>query len=131
MSHTQEYKNWTKMIGRCTCPTDGRYAEYGGRGITVCDEWRLFTNYYRDMCPRPEGMELDRIDNDGPYSPSNCRWVPRAAQTRNTRRNRLIEYQGKKQTLSEWSRELGIHLSTLHGRLKRSDWDMAKAVEKA
>lgn len=85
---TRIYMIWTEMIGRCTRPTHARYADYGGRGINVCDRWLDFANFYEDMGDRPEGRSLDRTDNDAGYSPENCRWATAAEQRRNRRRQR-------------------------------------------
>jgi hypothetical protein len=79
------WASWNAMISRCTQPSNGQYHDYGGRGISVCERWSNFENFYSDMGDRPEGMSLDRIDPNGNYGPANCRWSTPKEQTANRR----------------------------------------------
>ena len=86
MYGTPEYKSWIAMLARCRNPNRSNYGRYGARGLTVCERWLTFTNFYADMGPRPSGTTLDRIDNDRGYEPGNCRWATRSEQNKNQRR---------------------------------------------
>lgn len=86
---TATYKSWHGMIQRCTNPNNKRWDDYGGRGITVCKRWRSFENFLADMGERPKKRSLDRKDNDGNYTPRNCRWATDAQQRANKRVDRL------------------------------------------
>jgi len=96
------------MISRCECPTDPAYLRYGARGISVCDRWQSFEAFHADVGVRPANMTLERINNDGPYSPENCVWATPLEQTRNRRNTKRVEWQSKTLTLAEFALQLGI-----------------------
>lgn len=108
--------NMTKQ--RCLNPKCRDYSFYGGRGITICDRWLVsFKHYLSDMGLKPAGMTLERKDNDGPYSPENCLWASRAAQTSNRRMTKTLTVGGVTRTLPEWSAITGIAYHTLKARI--------------
>jgi hypothetical protein len=115
--YKSEYQCWQDMLQRCNNPRNAAYKYYGGRGIYVCERWlSSFEAFMEDMGPRPNVMSLDRINNDGPYSPDNCRWSTINQQNRNHRGCVFIEYLGVKKTIVEWSEKTGINKKTLHAR---------------
>ena len=111
------------MIDRCYRPSIFAYKDYGGRGITVCDEWRKdFMSFYNWALNNgyEETLTIDRIDVNGNYEPNNCRWIPMGEQSKNTRKNVYFTYNGKTQVLSDWAREFGIPSTTFRRRIKQS-----------
>ncbi len=125
-SETKIYDVWSKMRSRCLNKNDKRFSDYGGRGIKICKRWDRFENFLKDMGDRPEGRQIDRIDNDGNYEPSNCRWATRKENSSNKRNSVILKCGGIKKTMSEWSRILGIKHSTLQWRVKT--WGIKKAL---
>lgn len=128
---TSEYTTWASMLQRCYDPGCSSYSRYGGRGITVCDRWRHdFQAFFDDMGPKPTPRHsLDRFpDNNGPYSPSNCRWATPREQSNNTRRNVVLEHAGERHNLSEWAAIKGISRYALFMRLKHG-WTVAEALD--
>lgn len=119
LSGTPEYSAWRGIIRRCTNPRFKHYRHYGGRGIKICDRWKDSFDYFLlDMGPRPSPRHsIDRINNDGHYEPSNCRWATRREQCRNTRRNHWIEFNGQKRTISGWAEHLNISPKIVHNRI--------------
>ncbi len=113
------YHIWAQMRVRCNNVDGPDYPLYGGRGIRVCERWNDYSNFLADMGEAPKGLQLDRVDNNGPYSPDNCKWSTAGEQANNRRSSRLIEYQGRTCTLAEWARETGFKASTIAARLKR------------
>ncbi len=128
MSRSPIYFIWKSMRQRCLNPHDKYYKDYGGRGIKVCERWSKFDNFLKDMGPRPEGKQLDRINNDGDYKPSNCRWATTKQQANNQRNCRQIKYKSRKITILELSEELGISYRALHRRINRNS-PLLKDVE--
>ena len=119
LSKVPTYEVWYNMQHRCFNKNNHVYKNYGGRGITVCDRWLKFENFYEDMGDKPKGLTLDRNDNHGNYEPSNCSWVTRKEQSRNIRSNRMIKYGGREQCMAEWAEEIGISQNALGCRLKK------------
>lgn len=109
MVETPEHAAWKDMKARCLNPNAQNYNRYGGRGITICSRWlQSFQNFFDDMGKRPKGMTLERKENNGNYEPGNCIWADRFQQANNTRRNRFIEFNGERHTVSQWARIKGV-----------------------
>jgi hypothetical protein len=127
MSHTPTHRSWLAMLQRCDNPNTRDYSRYGGRGISICEDWRTFENFLRDMGERPDGTTIDRIDCNGNYEPSNCRWATHRAQTNNRNVTRMITANGETMALTDWSRKIGIKPITLEKRIK-SGWSDDDAI---
>ncbi len=118
---------WSGMIDRCANIKNKKYSDYGGRGIKVTDDWLIFENFLSDMGEPKPGYSLDRKDNNFGYNKNNCRWATQKEQTRNARSNRVIEFNGKTQVLSEWCEELGLSYYTVHSRISKLKWSIDKS----
>ena len=118
---SREYQTWNSMMGRCLNPTSQAFRHYGARGITICEKWKNFVGFYEDMGDRPDGMSLERIDNEKGYSPDNCRWATHQEQMKNTRRCIHITYNGQTKILKDWARSLGMSNGALRARMNKSD----------
>lgn len=122
------YNIWHGMRGRCENPSDAAFNLYGGRGIVVCDRWKDFANFREDIGPRPSKRHsIDRIDNDGPYAPDNCRWATMKEQCANRSTSIRLTVGGKTKTLVAWSQETGVGQGTIHDRLRRG-WSHERAI---
>lgn len=119
MTTSKTYAIWSSMLGRCRNKRDAGYHRYGGRGITVCDRWLDFKNFLEDMGEKPDGMSIDRKDNNKGYCKENCRWATQKEQCRNTRRNVMLTYNGETKCLAEWSEETGISRGILKRRINQ------------
>lgn len=115
---SKTYMIWKRMKGRCSNKNVKEYKNYGGRGIEVCERWNDFAKFLEDMGERPEGMSIDRIDNNKGYSPDNCQWASRKTQNSNKRNNVLMTSHGITLTAKAWSEKLGISYQTLMSRIR-------------
>jgi hypothetical protein len=117
------------MKYRCLNPRSTQYARYGGRGIMVCEQWaESFEAFLRHMGPRPgPNHSLDRIDNDGPYTPENCRWAESSRQQRNQRRTVMTTFRGERMSATDLAQQYGLQPSTVIQRLKRG-WTSEQAI---
>ena len=128
-SHTPEWAAWQHLKARCSNTARPDYCNYGGRGITVCERWlECFDNFIADMGKKlSPAHTLDRIDNDGPYSPENCRWATRSVQNTNKRLTRRITFDGVTKTVHEWCEQYHMPLRVVLQRL-RNGWEPLRAL---
>jgi hypothetical protein len=128
MSRTPVYGAWDAMVKRCTRKWHAAYLLYGGRGVSVCERWKSFENFYADMGDPPTvGHSIDRINNDGNYEPSNCRWATLLEQANNKSTNVRVSYKGKSYTLSQLAKEFNVSYSAILGRYSKG-WDIETCV---
>lgn len=119
MSHTRTYRIWEHIHKRCSDPSHNDYAQYGGRGIRVCERWNSFENFFADMGHPPTDVHsIDRRDSNGNYEPGNCKWSTNIEQANNRRNTVFLELNGIRKSRMEWVRELGISLGTIKARQK-------------
>lgn len=137
-----EYHAWQAIFQRCTNPNDVQWYLYGERGISICEGWHEFKNFFADLRKRPNrSYSIDRIDNDGNYScghcpectknewVANCRWATKKQQSRNRRNNHLIVYKGQTKTVAGWAEYSGLEYRTLLSRIEFG-WSIEDAIEK-
>ena len=127
MCGTPTYRSWGSMMARCYQQNATRYDCYGGRGISVCDRWKTFKFFFEDMGVRPLGMSLERMDNNGNYGPSNCRWATPKEQSTNRRTTRPITLDDKTLTAWDWEKICGIRGDTILKRINRG-WSSKDAM---
>jgi hypothetical protein len=121
------WKTWKSMLDRCELRAHKSFKDYGGRGIRVCDSWRTYENFVADMGARPDGMQLDRVDNSKGYEPGNCRWSTPKQNCNNRRSSRYLEFKSERRTVAQWARSSGMSPSTLFKRLE-DGWSIEKAL---
>lgn len=128
--YPRTYRVWSSMKSRCNNKNHQFYQDYGGRGISVCSRWGEFKNFLEDMGTAPEGLSIERINNNKNYEPENCKWATWKEQHNNKRNNRFLTYKGKTQTMAEWARELKINYRTLKSRLNIQKLSVSEALSK-
>jgi hypothetical protein len=129
-SKTREFEIWLGIKKRCLNKNCHAYKDYGARGIMICDKWLIsFEEFLADMGHAPSELySIDRIDNNGNYEPSNCRWVTRKEQNNNTRRNRIFSYEGNNYTLSNLCDKLGLKYKLIYDRVTKLNWSLEEAI---
>jgi len=128
-SKTPTYNIWKGMRKRCLNPTDKSFHNYGGRGISVCNRWSKYENFYSDIGERPSNKHsIDRIDNNGNYEPNNCQWALKETQMNNMRTNINLTYKHKTLTVRQWSKLSKVSYHTFWQRLYRLNWNIEKAL---
>jgi hypothetical protein len=127
-TNSSAYRIWQGMRARCANPKNRAYKNYGGRGIDVCHDWQSFNSFYADMGDPPDGMTLERLDNDKGYSKANCQWSPRLDQNNNKRNNMFIAMDSENLTLSQWCRRYDVKYITAYNRIV-SGWTPERAIK--
>lgn len=128
---SSEHRIWRMMNSRCRNQKDTGYSRYGGRGISICEEWRSFERFYADMGPRPTPQHtLDRRDNNGNYEPKNCRWATRREQQNNISSNVRLTMNDETMSISEWARRLDVPRHLIASRI-RNGWPVDRALTEA
>jgi hypothetical protein len=131
--YTNLYRKWAGMKRRCYYVRGTMYRHYGGRGITVCDEWKNDFESFRNWSLANgycDGLTLDRIDVNGNYCPENCRWVTQKEQQNNKRNSHLLTCNGETHTVAEWCEITGLPRGTIRGRLEKGKWSVEDALAK-
>lgn len=131
LEHTRLYGIWYDMRLRCYDEKNISYNRYGGRGVTICDEWKNDVKSFYDWSMAngyKDSLTIDRIDNDGNYCPENCRWVTVKEQASNRRSNILVTHNGKTQTMKEWAHEVGIPYKAVWARMQKLGWSAERAL---
>lgn len=130
LANMMEYNAWWNMLVRCANPKNPRYAHYGGRGITVCEEWiHDFDQFITDMGQRPTaGHSIERVDNEKGYSKENCKWATRTEQQRNRRSAKLLTVNGETLNQIEWAKRMNIPYTLISMRINRYKWSVENAV---
>ena len=113
------YNVWAQMLSRCRNPNLKWFHRYGGRGISVCEKWHDFREFYADMGEKPPGLSIDRIDNDGNYEPGNCRWATKKEQMLNRSVTLTVEYGGRVMPVAELAERHGLSRKLVQARLAR------------
>lgn len=125
------YPSYKAMMERCYLYTSGNYSRYGGKGITVCGEWRDINKFaeWAEESGYAPGLTLDRIDSSRGYSPDNCRWATKKQQSNNRKNTLYYTYRGETKALTDWAEEVGINRHTLYDRIEKRGWSVEKAIE--
>lgn len=128
-SKTRLYRIWRNMKSRCSCESASKYNIYGGKGITVCEQWIDFSGFreWALSSGYKENLTLDRVDGNKGYCPDNCRWASYKDQANNTTQNRIITYKGKSMTMAQWATHQGLSYKALSERIRRN-WSVERAL---
>ncbi len=129
--HTRLYRIWCNMKNRCLNPNVPHFNRYGGRGISICEEWLDFDSFFKWATESgyQDGLTIERKDTNGNYEPNNCIWVPAARQQHNKRTNHMVTYNGQTKCLKEWTDELHLNYPMVLQRLTKLGWSVEKAFE--